>query len=81
MQRVDLSDQTEDVEDSVEHFTVGHFAFYNHVGRTEVRPISTDPEATGAHIHNRFGAFPFLEPAEIRGFGLVRERNVRGVGR
>jgi hypothetical protein len=60
----------------VEHFTIGHFGFYNSMGRTEVAPIPTDPEATGAGIRYRFGAFPFLEPAEIQGFGLVRERNV-----
>jgi uncharacterized protein DUF1329 len=59
----------------VEHFIIGHFAFYNSMGRTEVPPIPTDPEATGAHIRYRFGAFPFLEPAKIRGFGLVRERS------
>jgi hypothetical protein len=60
----------------VEHFTIGHFAFYNSMGRTEVAPIPTDAEASGAGIRYRFGAFPFLEPAEIYGFGLVRERNV-----
>jgi len=60
----------------VEHFVVGHFAFYNSMGRTEVAPIPTDAEATGAGIRYRFGAFPFLEPAEIYGFGLIRERNV-----
>ncbi|MGO9450362.1 MAG: DUF1329 domain-containing protein [Candidatus Binataceae bacterium] len=60
----------------VEHFTIGHFAFYNSMGRTEVQPIPTDPEATGAGIRYRFGAFPFLEPAELHGFGLVRERSV-----
>jgi uncharacterized protein DUF1329 len=60
----------------IEHFVIGHFAFYNSMGRTEVAPIPTDAEATGAGIRYRFGAFPFLEPAEIYGFGLVRERNV-----
>jgi len=59
----------------VEHFTIGHFAFYNNIGRTEVRPIPTDPEANGAGIRYRFGAFPFLEPAELQGFGLVRLRS------
>jgi len=59
----------------VEHFTIGHFAFYNSMGRTEVPPIPTDAEAEGAGIRYRFGAFPFLEPAEIYGFGLIRERN------
>jgi hypothetical protein len=59
----------------IEHFSIGHFAFYSNVGRTEVPPIPTDPEATGAGIRYRFGAFPFLEPAEIEGFGLIRERS------
>ena len=58
----------------VEHFTIGHFAFYNSMGRTEVAPIPTDSEVAGAGIRYRFGAFPFLEPAEIYGFGLIRER-------
>src|SRR5579872_3532604 len=61
--------------DSVEHFTIGHFAFYNNMGRTEVNPIPTDPEATGAGIRYRFGAFPFLEPEDLRGFGIVRIRS------
>lgn len=59
----------------IEHFTIGHFAFYNNIGRTEVQPIPTDPEANGAGIRYRFGAFPFIEPAEIEGFGLIRERS------
>jgi Protein of unknown function (DUF1329) len=58
----------------VEHFQIAHFAFYNNIGRTEVQPIPTDPEATGPGIRYKFGAFPFLEPSEIRGFGLVRYR-------
>src|SRR5262249_7679793 len=59
----------------VQHFTIGHFAFYNNMGRTEVEPIPTDPEALGPEIRYRFGAFPFLEPQELRGGGLVRLRN------
>jgi hypothetical protein len=59
----------------VAHFTISHFAFYNSMGRTEVQPIPTDAEATGAGIRYRFGAFPFLEPSEMRGSGMVRERN------
>ena len=61
--------------DPIEHFTIGRFAFYNNMGRTEVQPTPTDSEATVAGIRYRFGAFPFLEPSEIRGFGLVRYRN------
>ena len=59
----------------VEHFTIGHFAFYNNIGRTEVQPIPTDPEANSSGIRYRFGAFPFIEPTELRGFGLVRLRS------
>jgi hypothetical protein len=59
----------------IEHFTIGHFAFYNSMGRTEVAPIPTDPKANGAGIRYRFGAFPFTEPAELYGFGLIRQRN------
>jgi len=58
------------------HIVIAHFAFYNNVGRVEVAPTPTDPEATGAGIRYRFGAFPCLEPAELRGFGFVRYRNL-----
>jgi hypothetical protein len=60
----------------VEHFEIGHFAFYNSVGRTEVHPVPTDPEASEVGIRYRFGAYPFLEPSDIRGFGLVRYRYI-----
>lgn len=62
--------------DPVEHFTIGHFAFYNNIGRTEVQPVPTDPEGTEVGIRYRFAAYPFLEPAELRGFGFVRQRHV-----
>jgi len=62
--------------DPVEHFTVGNVGFYNNTGRTEVDPIPTNPEATTAGIRYRFGAYPFLEPSEIRGFGFIRYRNL-----
>jgi hypothetical protein len=59
----------------IEHFTIGRIAFYNNVGRTEVEPIPTDPEANTAGIRYRFAAFPFLEPSELQGCGLLRYRN------
>ena len=62
--------------DPVEHFTIGNVGFYNNTGRTEVDPIPTDSEATTAGIRYRFGAYPFLEPSEMRGFGFIRYRNV-----
>jgi hypothetical protein len=61
--------------DPVEHFTIGTVGFYNNIGRTEVNPIPTDPDATTAGIRYRFGAYPFLEPAEMRGFGFIRYRS------
>jgi Protein of unknown function (DUF1329) len=60
----------------VEHFTIGNVGFYNNTGRTEVDPIPTNPEARTAGIRYRFGAYPFLEPSEIRGFGFIRYRNL-----
>lgn len=65
------------VGEPVAHFTIGHFAFYNNVGRVEVEPTPTDPEAGGAGIRYRFGAYPFLEPAELRGFGFIRLRHLK----
>src|SRR6202167_6335097 len=62
--------------DPVEHFTIGNVGFYNNTGRTEVAPIPTDPEATRAGIRYRFGAYPFTEPSEMRGFGFIRYRNI-----
>ena len=56
------------------HFEVGHFAYYNNVGRTEIQPIPTDPDASGGGILYRFGAFSLLEPEDIRESGLVRWR-------
>jgi hypothetical protein len=61
--------------DPVAHFTLGHVALYNNMGRVEVAPMPTDPEAANG-IRYRFAAYPFLEPAEIRGFGFVRYREV-----
>jgi hypothetical protein len=60
----------------IAHFTIGRFAIYNNVGRTEVPPIPTDPEAKGPGIASRFAAFPFLEPHDIVGTGLIRYRYI-----
>ncbi len=62
--------------DPVEHFTIGNVGFYNNTGRTEVTPIPTNPEVTTAGIRYRFGAYPFLEPSEMRGFGFIRYRSI-----
>src|ERR1700731_1974864 len=62
--------------DPVEHFTIGNVGFYNRIGRTEVNPTRTGPEASKAGIRYRFGAYPFLEPSEMRGFGFIRYRSI-----
>ncbi len=58
------------------YYTVGHFAFYNNIGRIEVPPIPTDPDATRSGLRYRFGFYPFLEPAALRGYGMVRQRHI-----
>jgi len=60
----------------VDFFTVGHFAFYNNIGRIEVPPIPTDPDAAASGIRYRFGFYPLLEPSSLRGFGLIRFRHI-----
>ena len=62
--------------DPVEHFTIGRIAWYKDIGRTEVDPIPTDPEAHVLGIQYRFAVFPFLEPQEIAGCGFLRYRNI-----
>ncbi|MGO9605920.1 MAG: DUF1329 domain-containing protein [Candidatus Binataceae bacterium] len=57
-------------------FTSGHFAFYNNIGRIEVPPIPTDPDGAKSGIRYRFGFYPFLEPATVRGYGLLRYRHI-----
>jgi len=58
------------------YYTVGHFAFYNNIGRIEVPPIPTDPDARASGLRYRFGFFPFLEPTALRGYGMTRERYI-----
>ncbi len=59
--------------DEVEHFTFGHIGYYNSVGRTEVPPTPTDPDVLKTGIVSRSGAYPILEPAEMRGAGIIRQ--------
>jgi Protein of unknown function (DUF1329) len=58
----------------IEHFTFGHIGFYNSVGRTEVAPVPTDPDVLKSNITSRSGAYPVLEPAELAGEGIIRQR-------
>lgn len=58
----------------VEHYVYGHFASYNLVGRVDVEPMPVDPDfkITGRYWLAAF--YPVLEPASVRGSGLVRHR-------
>jgi Protein of unknown function (DUF1329) len=58
------------------YFTVGHFAFYNNIGRIEVPPTPTDPDGAASGVRYRFGFYPFLEPSSLRGYGMVRLRHI-----
>jgi hypothetical protein len=60
--------------DEIEHFTFGHLGFYNSIVRTEVDPTPIDPDMLKSEITSRSGAYPILEPAELRGQGIVRDR-------
>jgi hypothetical protein len=57
------------------YFTVGHFAFYNNIGRIEVPPIPTDPDFKASGVRYKFAYYPFLEPADLRGYGFIRYRH------
>ena len=58
------------------YYTVGHFAFYNNIGRIEVPPIPTDPNGLASGLRYRFGFYPFLEPSGLRGYGMIRQRHI-----
>jgi len=58
------------------YFTVGHFAFYNNVGRIEVPPVPVSPDFAASGIRYRFAFYPFLEPEGLRGYGLIRLRHM-----
>ena len=60
----------------VEVMSFGHFGFYKSIGRTEVEPMPIDQDIYHNGIGYRFGAFPILEPSEMRGAGIVREGSV-----
>jgi hypothetical protein len=74
VENVSRRDKDEIPGQPVMHVTTEHVAFYNNIGRTEVQPIPADPDGALTGIRYRYGAFPVLEPATIRGFGYMRFR-------
>jgi hypothetical protein len=71
---VEVVSHNADSAHEIEHFTFGHLGFYKSVGRTEVAPLPMDPDLMKTGIASRDGAYPILEPAEMHGAGIVRER-------
>jgi len=59
------------------YFTVGHFAFYNNIGRIEVPPVPVDPDFNASGVRYKFAFYPFLEPGDLRGYGLIRYRHMK----
>jgi Protein of unknown function (DUF1329) len=74
VENVSRRDKDEIPGQPILHVTTEHVALYNNIGRTEVPPIPSDPDGNISGIRYRFGAFPVLEPATIRGFGYMRFR-------
>jgi hypothetical protein len=74
IREVELESYSPTSSGPLEHFRIGHVAFYFNLGRTEVPPIPSDSEGTTTGIRYRFGAFPLEEPAEVEGTGFVRYR-------
>jgi hypothetical protein len=60
----------------VNYFIVGRMAQYNNVGRVEVPPIPTDPDALASGIRSKFAMFPFIEPSAVNGYGMLRFRYI-----
>ncbi len=59
--------------DPIEHFSLGHMGFYKYVGRTEVAPLPLHPDVLKTGIAFRAGAYPVLDPPELRGAGIIMQ--------
>jgi Protein of unknown function (DUF1329) len=60
----------------INYLVVGHMAIYNNIGRVEVPPIPTDPDALNSGIASKFAMFPFIEPSSMFGYGMLRFRYI-----
>jgi Protein of unknown function (DUF1329) len=76
-QNVDIVSHDPASADAIEHFSLGHMGLYKYVGRTEVAPVPVDKDVFETGIAFRAGAYPFLEPAEFRGAGIIMQGSVR----
>ena len=53
------------------HSLVDHIAWYNNIGRTEVLPVPSDPNARATGIRYRFSMGPIVDPSTSHGQWLT----------
>ena len=56
------------------YYTVGHYAGYNEVGRTEVEPMPVDPDFLISGRYSMTGLYPQISPEDGAGAGFIRYR-------
>ena len=56
------------------YYSVGHYAGYNEVGRTEVEPLPVDPDFPVSGRYSMTGLYPQLAPQDGAGAGFIRYR-------
>jgi len=56
------------------YYSVGHYAGYNEVGRTEVEPMPIDPDFLKTGRYAMTGLYPQLAPQDGHGSGFLRYR-------
>ena len=56
------------------YYSVGHYAGYNEVGRTEVEPMPIDPDFLKTGRYSMTGLYPQLAPQDGHGSGFLRYR-------
>ncbi|HKN00842.1 MAG TPA: DUF1329 domain-containing protein [Candidatus Binataceae bacterium] len=56
------------------YYSVGHYAGYNEVGRTEVEPMPVDPDFLVSGRYSMTGLYPQLAPEDGHGAGFMRYR-------
>ena len=71
--KVEIESQVAGSADAIEHFSIGHMGFYKYIGRTEVAPVPVDTDVLSTGVAFRAGAYPFLDPPEMRGAGIIMQ--------
>ncbi len=56
------------------YYSVGHYAGYNEVGRTEVDPMPVDPDFLVSGRYSMTGLYPQISPEDGAGAGFIRYR-------